>query len=217
MPKILTSLAASTLVTLTIPVIATEIATTTLDNGAEVRLNDDFTWEYVILTTNKLAPAPLIAASAITSQSVDTQAEAHQTKSQMTVSATTTLSTPTLTANAMSQAGLLKSTAKGGVKVRFIKSQWDKEGRLGLSFNLVSSSAEHYVLIELDVTLFDDSGKQLKTETLKVWQAIFRMPETYLRKGQQGDSKIFWIEGLNPKQWTKELMSLKIGEMNSRM
>ena len=30
---------------------ATELARFTLENGAEVMLNDDFTWQYVILET----------------------------------------------------------------------------------------------------------------------------------------------------------------------
>lgn len=171
-----------TLAVLTIPAMAAEITTMILDNGAKVRLNDDFTWEYVILETNTL-----VAQAAITTST----------------SPTTIAATPTLNAHAMSQAALLKSTAKGDVKVSFINSQWDEDGRLGLSFDLVSSSSEHYVLIELDINLFDDTGKQLKTETIKVWKAIFRMPDTYLRKGQQRESRIFWIEGIEPTLWTK--------------
>jgi len=72
-------------------------------------------------------------------------------------------------------------------------------------------------MIELDITLFDDNGKQLKTETVKVWKAIFRMASTYLRQGEQRQSKTFWVEGIDKAQWTKELMSIKIGEMDSRM
>ena len=193
---------------LVIPAMAAELTTITLDNGAKVKLNDDFTWEYVILELKPSVPEVVIAASPAVSSSQATQ---------ITAPATVITSTPTLTANAMSQAALLKMTAKDGVKVSFLNSQWDEDGRLGLTFDLASTSSEHYVLIELDVTLFDDTGKLLKTETIKVWRAIFRMPDTYLRKGQQRESKVFWIEGVNPKTWTKELMSLKIGEMDSRM
>ncbi|MEC4726289.1 DUF3157 family protein [Shewanella sp. D64] len=203
--KTLTGLA---LLMLVLPAMAAELTTITLDNGAKVRLSDDFTWEYVILETEPSAPEAVIAASPIVSSS---QA------AQITAPATASTSTPTLTANAMAQAALLKVTAKDGVKVSFLKSQWDEDGRLGLTFDLASTSPEHYVLIELDVTLFDDTGKLLKTETIKVWKAIFRMPDTYLRKGQQRESRVFWIEGIDPNIWTKELMSLKIGEMDSRM
>ena len=123
----------------------------------------------------------------------------------------------TMTASAMSQAELLKSTAKAGVKVSFAKSEWDDDGRLGLTFDLASTSSEHYVMVEMDITFYDDSGRKLKTETIKVWKAIFRSPDTYLRKGEQRQSRTFWIQGIDASQWTKQLMSLKIGEMNSRM
>ena len=190
------------LLTLAIPAMAAEVTTVTLDNGTKVRLNDDFTWEYVILETTTPAVGTATTTSPPTSQAL-TQAAV--------------ISAPTLTASAMSQAELLKSTAKGGVKVSFLNSQWDEDGRLGLTFDLASSSSEHYVLINLDVTLFDDTGKLLETKTIKVWKAIFRMPDTYLRKGQQRESKIFWFEGIDPNLWTKELVSLKIGDMDSRM
>lgn len=209
MRKTLTALTGLALLILVFPAMAAELTTITLDNGAKVRLNDDFTWEYMILETQPSAPAAIIATAPVVSAS--------QASVPITVTTTALATTPTLTANAMSQAELLKSTAKSGVKVSFLKSQWDEDGRLGLTFDLASTSPEHYVLIELDVTLFDDTGKLLTTETIKVWRAIFRMPDTYLRKGQQRESKIFWIEGIDPKTWTKELMSLKIGEMDSRM
>ncbi|GGI86818.1 hypothetical protein GCM10007978_25680 [Shewanella hanedai] len=203
--KTLTGLA---LFMLVLPAMAAELTTITLDNGAKVKLNDDFTWEYVILETVPSAPEVVIVASPIDSSS---QA------AQIAAPAAAITSTPTLTANAMSQAALLKVTAKDGVKVSFLNSQWDEDGRLGLTFDLASTSSEHYVLVELAVTLFDDTGKLLKTETIKVWRAIFRMPDTYLRKGQQRESKTFWIEGIDPNLWTKEILSLKIGEMDSRM
>lgn len=208
MRKIFKTLIGPAFLILVFPAMAAELTTFTLDNGAKVRLNDDFTWEYVILETKPSVPEVIIVASPAVSSS---QA------AQITAPANAIISTPTLTANAMSQAELLKSTAKGGVKISFLKNQWDEDGRLGLTFDFASTSPEHYVLIELDVTLFDDTGKRLKTETIKVWKAIFRMPDTYLRKGQQRESRVFWIEGVDPKTWTKELMSLKIGEMDSRM
>ncbi|AQS40647.1 Protein of unknown function (DUF3157) [Shewanella psychrophila] len=186
------------------------LATVTLENGAKVRLNDDFTWEYVILET---LPATTSETSAQTTTAITTIAVG----TTSTTNTATQAARQTMTASAMSQAELLKSTAKSGVKVSFAKSEWDEDGRLGLTFDLASSSSEHYVMIEMDVTLYDDSGKKLKTETIKVWQAIFRSPDTYLRKGENRQSRTFWLEGIDANQWSKQLLSLKIGEMNSRM
>ena len=72
-------------------------------------------------------------------------------------------------------------------------------------------------MIELEVSLFADSGALIKRETVKVWQAVFRMPDTYLRKGQTRESRVLWIEDIDKAQWTKQLMSLKMKEMDSRM
>lgn len=218
MHKRLTLLSSLALLIFSLPtfaIAATEtLATVTLENGAKVRLNDDFTWEYVILETLPAASpelatpalAPVVAGAAVTTSVV---------KSAEPVA--TVPVKQTMTATAMSQAELLKSTAKEGVKVSFASSEWDGEGRLGLTFDLASSSSEHYVMIEMDITLYDDAGNKLKTETVKVWKAIFRMPDSYLRKGENRQSRTFWIEGIDAKQWSKQLLSLKIGEMNSRM
>lgn len=202
--RVYTSLA---LLIFTVPVIAEEVAKITLENGATVRLNDDFTWEYVILESQE-------SASKGASVTAQTAAEVSSTATKTTTAAVTA---NTLTASAMENSALLNHTAKSGVKVSLLKSEWDGDDRLGLTFDLASTSSENYVVIELDITLFDDSGKQLKTETVKVWKAIFRMANTYLRQGEQRQSKTFWIEGIDKSQWTKELMSLKIGEMDSRM
>ncbi|WP_299795755.1 DUF3157 family protein [uncultured Shewanella sp.] len=207
MHKLLRVYASLALLIFTVPVMAEEVARVTLENGATVRLNDDFTWEYVILDTQQ----PVTTQA----QATETPAVAAQSASQVTPATSTP--TATLSASAMQHAALMNKTAKAGVKVSLLKSEWDANDRLGLTFDLASTSSENYVLIELDITLFDDSGKQLKTETVKVWKAIFRMANTYLRQGEQRQSKTFWIEGIDKSQWTKELMSIKIGEMDSRM
>ena len=190
-------------------IIPEKVAIVTLENGTKIQINDDFTWEYVFLenqTTNKLDAN---AATVTTSAAVVATAEQS--------SVTTPVVADTLTASAMKQATLLKSTAKNGVKVSYLNSQWDDKNRLGLTFELSSNSPEHYVVIELEIGLFSDSGSLIKKETVKVWKAIFRMPESYLRKGQIRESREFWIEGIDKQQWKKQLMTLKITEMDSRM
>ncbi|BAJ04243.1 DUF3157 family protein [Shewanella violacea] len=214
--RLLSSLALLVFLFPSLAIAATEtLARVTLENGAKVRLNDDFTWEYVILetlpaTSSETSPQ---AVTAITAIGLNTTS----TINLASTSGANKATSQTMTASAMSQAELLKSTAKSGVKVSFSKAEWDDDGRLGLTFDLASTSSEHYVMIELDISLYDDSGSKLKTETVKVWKAIFRSPDTYLRKGEQRQSRTFWIQGINASQWTKQLLSLKIGEMNSRM
>ncbi|MCL1095475.1 DUF3157 family protein [Shewanella kaireitica] len=213
MYKTLMAYACIALFSLATPVYADEVARVTLENGATVKLNDDFTWEYVILESqtkaDTAAPVTLPATAA---------AVAVNEKATPAVTPTTPVAnSEALTSSAIAQSALLKSTAKSGVKVSFLDSQWDDDGRLGLTFELSSNSSEHYVMIELEVSLFADSGALIKRETVKVWQAVFRMPDTYLRKGQTRESRVLWIEGIDKAQWTKQLMSLKMKEMDSRM
>ncbi|QYK12866.1 DUF3157 family protein [Shewanella rhizosphaerae] len=195
------------------------VALITLENGATVRLNADFTWEYVFLTPQTSATTEGQAIESQGTETAQTQAEqASQpiAKVQPVVIASGPVVGGAMTASAMDHANLLRSTAKGGAKVSYLKSQWDSKGRLGLNFELSSNSEENYVIIEMEIGLYADSGELIKTETVNVWQAIFRVPETYLRMGQTRDSETFWIEGVDKARWSKELMTLKIIDMSSR-
>ena len=214
MYKMLRNYASIAILVLSVPAFADEVARITLDNGAKVKLNDDFTWEYIILESQN---QPDAAVPETLPATVGTAAATTVAATEVITPAVSAATTETLTSSAIAQSALLKSTAKSGVKVSFANSQWDDDGRLGLTFELSSNSPEHYVMVELEVSLFADSGALIKKEDIKVWQAIFRMPDTYLRKGQTRDSRVFWIEGIDKSQWTKQLMSLKVGEMDSRM
>lgn len=200
--------ALSSLLLLTSSVMAADVANITLENGAQVRLKDDFTWEYVI-TETKAAPNALAAAAVSASSNVASVPSAAVTT--QTVAAPVT----TLTATAITQPELLGSTAKDGIKVSFAEGQW-KGDKLGLSFDLASTSNEHVTLVEVEASFFADNGTLLKTEKLEVWEAIFRMPETYLRKGEQRKSSVIWVEGIDKSQWQKQLINLKVTEIESR-
>ncbi|MGL4579897.1 MAG: DUF3157 family protein [Shewanella xiamenensis] len=203
--------ALSSLLLLSSSVMAADVATITLENGAQVRLKDDFTWEYII-TETKVAAAPAVTTVAAPSSTVTTAAAA-VASSTSAVEATKPVTT--LTANAIARPEILGSTAKDGIKVTFSESQW-KQDKLGLTFELASTSGEHVTLVEVEASFFADDGTLLKTEKLEVWEAIFRMPETYLRKGEQRKSPVIWVEGVDKNRWQKQLLNLKITEINSR-
>jgi len=181
----LRTLCLGTLLLFTFPSFAGEIANITLDNGAKVRLNDDFTWEYVIL------------------------------EPQLQKSANAQPQLPTLSATAITQAKLMSSAALDGIKVSFTNGQWD-DNKLGLNFELHSSTSKNVVMVEVEAVLFADNGKLLKKESFKVWQAKYRLPETYLRKDEQRPSRTIWIKDIPHDSWNKQLLSLKIIEVKSR-
>ena len=200
--------ALSSLLLLSSSVMAADVATITLENGAQVRLKDDFTWEYII-TETKAAKAPAVATVAVAAA----PSVAAVASTPVVVEAAKPVTT--LTANAIARPEILGSTAKDGIKVTFSESQW-KQDKLGLTFELASTSGEHVTLVEVEASFFADDGTLLKTEKLEVWEAIFRMPETYLRKGEQRKSPVIWVEGVDKNRWQKQLLNLKITEINSR-
>ncbi|EKE72409.1 DUF3157 family protein [Gallaecimonas xiamenensis] len=120
-----------------------------------------------------------------------------------------------LAPQALAQAELLASTAKDRVKLKLARHQW-QDGRLGLVFNLENDNSENVVKVVADAQFFDDQGKPIKRQSLVVWQAEYRMPESYLRKGQSRDSRELWVEGIDPAQWQKGLVSLSISKLQFR-
>lgn len=200
--------ALSSLLLLSSSTIAADVANITLENGAQVRLKDDFTWEYVLTETQ--AAQHVLATETVVNPSTSIS-------NAPNIATPSAVATPitTLTTAAIAKPELLGTTAKDGIKVSFTDSQW-KDDKLGLTFELTSSSNEHITLVEVEARFFADNGTLLKTEKLEVWEAIFRMPETYLRNGEQRKSSVIWVEGIDKALWQKQLIDLKITEINSR-
>lgn len=157
---------------------AKEISRMTLEDGTEIILNDDFTWQYVLLTE----PAPLTAQ---------------------------------LTPAVMANSALMTSTVSQGVRVTFKSAHWDDEA-LGLDFSIENNSPLTVLKVTIAATLFDDGGNKITTTEFNVWQATGRLPETYLRKGQQRDSRIFQLDDISPAQWQKQFISLDVIAVDTR-
>ncbi|GGQ29750.1 DUF3157 family protein [Shewanella litoralis] len=208
---------------------AADVAVITLENGANVRLKDDFTWEYIITETvaqpvqaakaditeqaNGVTPPAIAPAESVAA--VTTPAAAQTVAMPTAPTVNTQVATTRLTAAALAQPELLGSTAKDGIKITLADTQW-KDNELGLVFDFDSTSDEHVTVVNVEASFFNDQGGLIKTETLEAWEAIFRMPETYLRKGQHRQSPVLWVEGINQQQWQQQLISLKIVEIESR-
>lgn len=182
---------------------ATELARFTLENGAEVMLNDDFTWQYVILEETQTSNNELV------NKTIESGLAAPS------VPVTSQLSAPKLTATAIKQSELMATNVSEGVRVTYKTAVWDDD-ELGLTFELHNSSTANAVMVKAEVTLFNDQGIKIKTEELTPWQAQYRSPETYLRKGQTRMSRTLWIEGIDAKQWKKQLIQVKVLEVETR-
>ena len=180
-------IASSLLLLLAPAVMAADVAVITLENGANVRLKDDFTWEYII-TETVTQPAAKATIVVPTPMNADASSITPAVTALSAIVPTTPVvnndvSTTRLTATALAQPELLGSTAKDGIKISLANSQW-KGNKLGLAFDFDSTSNEHVTVVEVEVSFYNDNGALLKTEKFAAWEAIFRMPETYLRQGQ---------------------------------
>lgn len=174
---------------------AASIGTVTLDNGATVLLHDDHTWEYTAINTDALNETNKTIPSKMTDSNVVTPSNADQAS--------------------LLRSGLLNTAVKYGVKVTYSDSVWQDQA-LGLKFTLSSNNADGVVIVKVAVSFYDDNGNKITEKTINVWQASYRLPDTYLRKGEPKSSRVVWIDGINKADWTNKLLSLKVIEVETR-
>lgn len=172
----------------------------TLQDGSLIKINDDFTWEYA----NEEFRAP-----------GNSKAENPPPPISPLSTDLTTLESEETSLNIPHTPAISNSADKNGINIKFVSSQWDTD-RVGLTFELTSHSEESYVIISLEINLISDKDKLIKNTTINVWQASYRLPETYLRNKQIRESRIIWIDGIDKTQWNNESMNLNIKEMKSR-
>jgi len=180
--------------------LAASIGTVTLDNGATVQLNDDHTWEYIAVKAEITTKADNTIAPAVIAPTTVIPASTEQTAKDK---------------SSLVRSGLLNTAVKSDVKVTFSEATW-REQSLGLKFALSSNNSEGVVIVKVAATFYNDEAKQISEQTFNVWQASYRLPDTYLRKGEARDSRIIWVDGIDKANWTDKLLSLKIVEIETR-
>ncbi|WP_033135934.1 DUF3157 family protein [Aeromonas finlandensis] len=140
---------------------AAPLSQVTLPDGRLVQLNDDFTWEYLVVK-----PAEPVKAVA----------EGAQAGAVVAVAA------PVLTDQAKAHPELLSQAARDGVVVKL--DNIDGADPLALTFMVSNTGNRNVVGVRGMVTLFSADGVQLSRQEARFWVAENRLPETYLRKGQ---------------------------------
>lgn len=138
----------------------------TLQDGRDVQLNDDFTWQYVqpVETSNSMSVAP--AKPAI-------------------VAAAPVLAAPLVKAQrgSMIELGSTKPTlqlSNSGVDIVLGSARY-RDGQLILPAAITNQSTQSVINIVLQVEILDEQGNLLTTQTTTIWQSIKRMADTYLR------------------------------------
>ncbi|HHF3109599.1 TPA: DUF3157 family protein [Vibrio diabolicus] len=170
----------------------------TLADGREVKLNDDFTWEYVMKK-----PAEQATETQATTSAVETIAS--PTISTIPV-VTKTVGT-TVVVNAKKPTMQLSDS---GVDV-LIGSASYQDGELVLPTSITNQSSQSVIQVEVEVQVFDMSGQQLAKEKVTVWQSIKRMADTYLRpkQAEQGKSIKLAVPQSQQYQFSAKVLEVK--------
>nr|WP_284676621.1 DUF3157 family protein [Vibrio sinus] len=128
----------------------------TLKDGRQVKLNDDFTWQYVQKDSdNKQAVIPVTAVPVIEKQNRYTTATLGEQK-------------PTL------------QLTQSGVDVLLEPLRY-QSGSLLIPTAITNQGTESVILVTIKITVADENGQILDTQSVNVWESIKRMASTYLR------------------------------------
>ncbi|WP_339013865.1 DUF3157 family protein [Aeromonas popoffii] len=163
---------------------AAPLTQVTLPDGRQVQLNDDFTWEYLLIK-------PTASGDVVTGA----------------------VAVPVLTEQAMTNPDLLAQAAKDGIGVKLDKIEGSDP--LSLQFMVSNTGSRSVVRVRGSVTLFSEQGAQLARQEARFWVGENRLPESYLRKGQQRPSLV--IEMPRPAGLTGQpLVRVEIEEVEFR-
>ncbi|MDM5074356.1 DUF3157 family protein [Aeromonas bestiarum] len=163
---------------------AAPLTQVTLPDGRQVQLNDDFTWEYLLIK-------PTASGEVVTGA----------------------VAVPVLTEQAMTNPDLLAQAVKDGISVKLDKIEGSDP--LSLQFLVSNTGSRSVVRVRGSVTLFSEQGAQLVKQEARFWVGENRLPESYLRKGQQRPSLA--LEMPRPAGLTgKPLVRVEIEEVEFR-
>ena len=183
----------------------------TLADGREVKLSDDFTWEYVVkkaapkaIETTPAIPATTGAAATTTVKAVATQAPA--TTELAAIPVVNKKVGTTVMVNAKKPTMQLSDS---GVDI-LIGSASYEDGELNFPTSITNQSSQSVIQVEVEVQVFDMSGKPLAKQNVIVWQSIKRMADTYLRPQQAERGKGFKLAVPQSQQYQLSAQVLEV-------
>ncbi|WP_213865204.1 DUF3157 family protein [Vibrio crassostreae] len=150
----------------------------TLQDGKQVLLKDDFTWQYMaqkqaeeVATTSEIAEpvatAPVVAVPV----------------------ATNTRGTTIVVNNKKPSLQLSQS----GVDVVLGASRYEG-GKLIIPTAITNQGTQAVILVSLNISVFTAEGTLLAEEEVAVWKSIKRMADTYLRPKTGEEGKLIKID-----------------------
>ena len=186
-----------------------------LADGREVKLNDDFTWEYVVkkatpkATETTLEKVEAVEAAAVVASTTAVEAVATPTPTTeiATIPVVNKKVGTTVVVNAKKPTMQLSDS---GVDV-LIGSASYENGELMFPTSITNQSSQSVIQVEVEVQVFDMTGKPLAKQSVTVWQSIKRMADTYLRpqQAEQGKAIKLAVPQSQQYQFSAEVLEVK--------
>ncbi|ROP12948.1 DUF3157 family protein [Vibrio crassostreae] len=150
----------------------------TLQDGKQILLKDDFTWQYVaqkqaeeVATTSEIA-VPVAAVPVVA------------------VPVTTNTRGTTIVVNSKKPSLQL---SQSGVDVVLGASRYEG-GELIIPTAITNQGTQAVILVSLNISVFTAEGTLLAEEEVAVWKSIKRMADTYLRPKTGEEGKLIKID-----------------------
>jgi len=155
--------------------------TVTLEDGRQVQLNDDFTWQYVMPVE-----ATKTDEMAVAEETVQPAATIPVKKPKVAAIPLIEKAVGTIVTVGSERATMQLSDSGVEVLLGAVSYQ---DGQLMIPTSVTNQSSQSVILVEVEIQVSTTSGDVLSKESVKVWQSIKRMADTYLRPQQAEQGK----------------------------
>ncbi|PQJ44747.1 ribonuclease [Vibrio campbellii] len=183
-----------------------------LADGREVKLNDDFTWEYVVkkATETTLEKVEAVEAAAVVASTTAVEAVATSTPATTEMATIPVVNKKVGTTVAVNAKKPTMQLSDSGVDV-LIGSASYEDGELLFPTSITNQSSQSVIQVEVEVQVFDMAGKPLTKQSVTVWQSIKRMADTYLRpqQAEQGKAIKLAVPQSQQYQFSAEVLEVK--------
>ena len=178
--------------------------TVTLEDGRQVILHDDFTWQYKP-STKTPASENSHSKTSVTSQAVPlkTNSETQNAIPLVTASKSANVS--------LSKPKNIQQLSNSGVDILLQAPQY-KDGQLIIPTMLTNQGSKSVMSIDLRVTLNNADNQKIESQDVTLWRSIKRMPDTYFRAKtqQKGKDIIFTVPKMNDYKIQTEIIDVEL-------
>ena len=179
--------------------------TVTLEDGRQVILHDDFTWQYNQQSSKALTSEHSHSKTSFTSQAVPlkTNPETQNAIPLVTASKAVDVS--------LSKPKNIQQLSNSGVDILLQAPQY-KDGQLIIPTMLTNQGSKSVMSIDLRVTLNNADNQKIESQDVTLWRSIKRMPDTYFRAKtqQKGKDIIFTVPKMNDYKIQTEIIDVEL-------